>query len=511
MNQSINRSSEGFVYIVGAGPGDKKLITVRGLECLKKADVVIYDLLLNEKLLEYCPHHAEIIKAPDPRTHADRQSELNQLLIQHAKAGKKVVRLKGGDPFIFGRGGEEALALVKEGLSFEVIPGVTSGIAASAYAGIPVTHRDYASSVAFVTGHSAALNPESKINWVALATAVDTLVIYMGVGHLSQIVDRLIENGRDKLTPVSLVRVGTTPNQVVVQGTLEDIVEKTQEIGLKSPAIIIIGEVNSLREHLQWFDNKPLFGKRILVTRARSQASEFADILEDYGADVIQFPTINIVPIDIDITSLPLPEQYHWVIFTSVNAVEIYYDRLRDNGLDSRSFSNSKICAIGVKTVESLERIGIYPDFIPFQSSSRGIAAEIKDVKDQRILLPRAKIATEELPETLKARGAIVDNLPLYETVKVLTKDSHLIRKDLKDGCIDMVTFTSSSTVRNFFDLFPKIPKTHLVKNTKVSVIGPRTAETVEKYGVKVDVVADDATIQSLVEAILKEYRNLIE
>lgn len=508
MNQSISKRQDGFVYIVGAGPGDKKLITVRGLECLKRADVVIYDLLLNEKLLEYCPHHAQIIKAPDPRIHADRQSELNQLLIQHAKAGKKVVRLKGGDPFIFGRGGEEALALVKEGLSFEVIPGVTSGIAASAYAGIPVTHRDYASSVAFVTGHSAALSPESKINWVSLATAVDTLVIYMGVGHLSQIVDRLIENGREKTTPVSLVRVGTTPNQVVVQGTLADIVEKIQEIGLKSPAIIIIGEVNSLREQLQWFDNKPLFGKRILVTRARSQASEFAEILEDYGADVIQFPTIKIVPIDIDITSLPIPEQYHWVIFTSVNAVEIYYDRLRDNGLDSRAFSNSKICAIGVKTVESLERIGIYPDFIPIQSSGRGIESEIKDIKDQRILLPRAEIATEELPETLKDRGAIVDNLPLYKTEKVSNKDSQSIGNDLEDGSIDMVTFTSSSTVRNFFDMFPKMKKTHLLKNTKVSVIGPRTAETVEEYGVKVDIVADEATIQSLADAILKEYRN---
>ena len=511
MIQSSSKNNDGIVYIVGAGPGDKKLITVRGLECLQKADVVIYDLLLNEELLDYCSQDAQIMKAPDPRTHVNRQSELNQLLIEHAKAGKRVVRLKGGDPFIFGRGGEEAMALVNEGISFEVIPGVTSGIAASAYAGIPVTHRDYASSVAFVTGHSAALNPESRINWDSLATAVDTLVIYMGVGHLSQIVDRLIENGRERKTPISLVRVGTTPHQVVVQGTLSDIVEKTEEKGLKSPAIIIIGEVNSLREYLQWFDNKPLFGKRILVTRARSQLSEFADILEDYGADVIQFPTIKIDPIDLDIKSLPIPEQYHWVIFTSVNAVEIYYERLRDKGLDSRAFSHSKICAVGTKTVESLERIGINPDFTPSQSSGRGIALEIYDIRDKKVLLPRAKIATEELPETLKERGAIVDNLLLYDTVKVLSKDSQLIENDLVEGSIDMVTFTSSSTVRNFVEVFAKIQTAGLLKNTMVGVIGPTTAETAKNYGVKVDVVADKATIQSLADAILKEYRKPIE
>ncbi len=510
MNNSLNKNQDGIVYIVGAGPGDKKLITIKGLECLHKADVVIYDLLLNEKLLEYCPQHTQIIKAPDPRTQANRQSELNRLLIKYAKAGKKVVRLKGGDPFIFGRGGEEAMALVNEGLQFEVIPGVTSGIAAAAYAGIPVTHRNYASSVAFVTGHSAALNPDSNINWVSLATAVDTLVIYMGVGHLTQIVDRLIENGRDRKTPVSLVRVGTTPHQVVVQGTLADIVVKTQEIELKSPAVIIIGEVNSLREHLQWFDNKPLFGKRILVTRAQSQASEFADILENYGADVIQFPTIEIDPIDLDITLLPIPRQYHWIIFTSVNAVEIYYKRLRDKGLDSRAFSHSKICAVGSKTVESLERIGINPDFIPTQSSGLGIALEIKDIKDKRILLPRAKIATEELPDSLKEKGAIVDNLPLYHTVKVLSEDSQLIKNELLKGNIDMVTFTSSSTVRNFLDVFPKIQSTDLFKNTKVGVIGPTTAETAKKYGVKVDVIADDASIKCFADAILNEYNEPI-
>ena len=287
----------GIVYIVGAGPGDKKLITIKGVECLQKADVVIYDLLLDDSLLEYCPEHTLRIEAPALRIRATRQDELNQLLLQHAKTGKVVVRLKGGDPFIFGRGDEEAMVLVQERIPFEIVPGVTSGIAASAYAGIPVTHRDFASSVAFVTGHSAAMDADAHINWAQLTTAVDTLIVYMGVAHLSQIVKRLISNGRDRHTPVSLVRVGTTPQQTVVQGTLENIVEKVETVQMSSPAIIIVGHVNNLREQLQWFDTKPLFGKRILITRARAQASEFAERLEEKGAEVIQFPTIEINPI----------------------------------------------------------------------------------------------------------------------------------------------------------------------------------------------------------------------
>ena len=370
MNASPNKSNTGIVYIVGAGPGDRKLITLKGVECLHRADVVIYDLLLNDALLEHCPAHTEKIKAPDPRIRTTRQDELNRLLVEHAKVGKIVVRLKGGDPYIFGRGGEEAVALIEAGIPFEVVPGITSAIAASAYAGIPVTHRDYASSVAFVTGHSAALRPNSNINWAQLATAVDTLVVYMGVAHLRQIVDRLIAHGRNPQTPVSLVRVGTTPQQHVVQGTLTDIVEKVDAAQLKSPAVIVVGEVNRLRQQLRWFDTKPLFGKRILVTRARAQASEFADILEANGAEVIQFPTIKIQPIEnVDI---PSPNAYDWVIFTSVNAVEIFYERLRENGKDARAFGGCSVCAVGAKTVEVLNRIGIHPDFVP--SHSRGSA-----------------------------------------------------------------------------------------------------------------------------------------
>ena len=509
MNLSLNKPPTGIVYIVGAGPGDRKLITLKGVECLQCADVVIYDLLLNDALLEHCPAHTEKIQAPDPRVRATRQTELNQLLVEHAKTGKIVVRLKGGDPYIFGRGGEEAVALTEAGIPFEIVPGITSAIAASAYAGIPVTHRDYASSVAFVTGHSAALRPDSNINWEQLATAVDTLVVYMGVAHLRQIVERLITHGRNPATLVSLVRVGTTPQQQVVQGTLDDIVSKVEAVQLESPAIIIVGEVNQLRDQLRWFDTKPLFGKRILVTRARAQASEFADLLEANGAEVIQFPTIRIQPITIDSKDIPAPDKYDWVIFTSVNAVEIFYERLRENGKDVRVFGANKICAVGPKTVEALNDIGIQPDFVPTHSRGSAIAAEMENVSGKKILLPRAKIATADLPNGLRKKGAHVDDVPLYDTVKVASENRDEIETDLLNGSIDLVTFTSSSTVTNFLEMFPAHAPETLLTNVQVAVIGPETQKTAIEHGIQVDVAAKKATIESLVKAIIAAYHSL--
>ena len=449
--------------------------------------------------------HTQKIEAPDPRIRTTRQDELNHLLVEHAKAGKIVVRLKGGDPYIFGRGGEEAIALTEAGIPFEVVPGITSAIAASAYAGIPVTHRDYASSVAFVTGHSAALRPDSNINWAHLATAVDTLVVYMGVAHLRQIVERLTAHGRDPQTPVSLVRLGTTPQQHVVPGTLTDIVEKVEAVQLKSPAVIVVGEVNRLREQLRWFDTKPLFGKRILVTRARAQASEFAGFLEANGAAVLQFPTIQIQPLEgVDI---PAPNAYDWILFTSVNAVEIFYERLRENGKDARALGRTSICAVGAKTVDALNRIGIHPDFVPSHSRGSAIATEIGDVSGKKILLPRAKIATAELPNGLREKGAQVDDVPLYDTVKVVSdgdKKQAAIETDLLNGSIDFVTFTSSSTVTNFLEMFPAHAPTDLLANVKVAVIGPTTQKTALARDIRVDVVAKEASVESLVEAIIE-------
>ena len=507
MNSSPNKPPTGIVYIVGAGPGDRKLITLKGVECLQRADVVIYDLLLNDRLLEHCRPQTEKIRAPDPRIRATRQAELNRLLVEHATAGKVVVRLKGGDPYIFGRGGEEAVALTEAGIPFEVVPGITAAIAASAYAGIPVTHRDYASSVAFVTGHSAALRPDSNVNWEQLATAVDTLVVYMGVAHLRQIVEQLIAHGRDAQTAVSLVRVGTTPQQQIVQGTLADIVQKVEAAHLSSPAIIVVGEVNRLRQQLRWFDTKPLFGKRILVTRARAQASGFADLLEANGAAVLQFPTIQIHPLDVDSAYIHTLQEYDWVIFTSVNAVEIFYEHLQENGKDARVFGASKICAVGPKTVDALNSIGIQPDFVPRHSRGSAIAAEIEGISGKNILLPRAKIATTDLPNGLRKRGASVDDVPLYDTIKIASENADEIETDLLNGRIDLVTFTSSSTVTNFLAMFPAHTPETLLTNVKVAVIGPETQKTAMKYGAQVDIVAKEASVESLAEAIVEAYQ----
>ena len=500
----------GKVYLVGAGPGDPKLITLKGIECLQRADVVIYDLLINVKLLEHCPAHIEKIYGGKMIGEQEqRQSEINDLMIRHARAGKTVVRLKGGDPFIFGRGGEEALTLVEAGIDFEVVPGITSAIAAPAYAGIPLTHRSYSSSVAFVTGHSAALQADSAIRWEQLATGVDTLVVLMGVGHLREIAGRLIQHGRSPETPISLVHWGTTPQQKTLEGTLADIAQKAEEVNFRNPAAIVVGDVNALREQLGWFDRKPLFGRRIIVTRARAQASGFAECLESYGADVIQFPTIETQPI-LDNAALDRAiaqlATYNWVIFTSVNAVEYFYRHLRENGKDTRSLGNARICAVGQKTVAALDQIGIRADYVPSQYRGAALAAELEGVKGQKILLPRAWIAADDLPNGLRDRGAIVDAIPIYETIKAGAEGREALEADLHNGRIDMVTFTSSSTVTNFLEMFGSHPSAALLDQVHIAVIGPSTAATAEAKGLTVNIVAKQASVESLAEEIVKFY-----
>lgn len=511
MSRDAENRKDGKVYLVGAGPGDQKLITLKGVECLACADVVIYDLLANEKLLEFCrPQTEKIYGGKQPGEQAKRQTEINALMIQHAKAGETVVRLKGGDPFVFGRGGEEALTLAEAGIEFEVVPGVTAAIAAPAYAGIPVTHRGYASSVAFVTGHSAALAPDSKIHWDKLATAVDTLIVYMGVRHLRQITERLIAHGREPETPVSLIRLGTTPQQVVVQGRLSDIVQKAETVNLKNPAVIVVGAVNTLRPPLCWYDNKPLFGRRIIVTRARAQASEFAERLESYGADVIQFPTIEIQPIEANAAldeAIAQLTVYDWVIFTSVNAVTHFYTHLRENGFDLRALGNTRICAVGPKTVKALDEIGLCADFVPSQSHASAIAAEMQNMDGKRVLLPRAKIAPDELPNGLREKGGIVDDIPLYDTVKSGGDRRDEIESDLLDGQIDMVTFTSSSTVTNFLDMFQQRPPKGAFEQAHIAAIGPSTAATVEQNGLTVSLIAKKPSVEAFADEIVKFYR----
>ena len=501
----------GKVYLVGAGPGDPKLITLKGIECLQRADVVIYDLLINVKLLEHCPTHTKKIYGGKMIGEQEkRQAEIDDLMIRYARAGKTVVRLKGGDPFIFGRGGEEALTLVDAGIDFEIVPGITSAIAAPAYAGIPLTHRSYSSSVAFVTGHSAALKADSAIHWEQLATGVDTLVILMGVGHLREIAGRLIQHGRSPETPISLIHWGTTPQQKTLEGTLADIAQKAEAVNFRNPAAIVVGDVNTLREQLGWFDRKPLFGRRIIVTRARAQASGLAECLESYGAEVIQFPTIETQPIPDNAAldrAIAQLTTYNWVIFTSVNAVEYFYRHLAKNGKDARSLGNARICAVGPKTVVALDQIGICADYIPSQSRGVVIAAELEGVEGQKILLPRASIAADDLPNGLRDRGAIVDAIPSYETVKAGAEGRDALETELHNGRIDIVTFTSSSTVTNFLEMFGSPPSAALLDQVHIAVIGPSTAAAVKAHGLTVDMVAKQSSVESLTEEIVEFYR----
>jgi len=495
----------GKVYLVGAGPGDPALITVKGLDCLKKAGVIVYDKLLDEHLLEVASPAVELIyvgkKAGE---HTRPQDEINQLLVDQAKEGKTVVRLKGGDPFVLGRGGEEADALVQNKIAFEVVPGITSAVAVPAYAGIPVTHRNLASSFAVITGHEDPAKERSSIDWKKLATGVDTLVFLMGMKNLPLIVARLVEYGRPRNTPIAIIKEGTHPEQITVVGSLEDIVAKVEEYRLVAPAIIVVGNVVRLREKLRWFDNRPLFGKRILVTRARCQASTLSRLLSERGAQPIELPAIDIQTaldseeLDRAISNL---EHYHWVIFTSTNGVEAFWQRLHSLRRDSRALGGLRIGAIGPATAQSLEIKGIIPDYIPEVYTSKGIIAglENQNVAGQRFLLPRADIADKELVEGICRLGATVEELIAYRTTPS-TESISRAKQLIISGKIDVITFTSSSTVSNLMTVFGKEPVT--VNGARVACIGPKTAETAIKFGLSVDIMAKEQTIPGLVTAI---------
>ena len=372
----------GKVYLVGAGPGDPELVTVKAAKCLAEADVVIYDRLVDDRLLIDVPSKAELIYVGKKAGHHTlKQPEINQLLADKAKEGKIVVRLKGGDPFLLGRGGEEAEALSDVGIPFEVVPGITSSTAVPAYAGIPVTHRGLASSVGIVTGHEDPTKGNSSIAWEKLATGVDTLVFLMGMGNLAQIARELIRNGRPPSTPVAIIREGTSPRQQTLVGTLADIAAKATESGIESPALIVVGEVVRLRERLRWYDNQPLFGKRVLVTRSRRQASVLSQLLVRHGVLSVELPTIEIQVIpdnrDLDQAIAHLPD-YSWLIFTSVNSVEIFFGHLHDLGRDSRALGGVRLCAIGPATAAALERFGLIADRIPPEYIGEAIAKSLQ-------------------------------------------------------------------------------------------------------------------------------------
>jgi uroporphyrinogen III methyltransferase/synthase len=501
-------STQGLVSLVGAGPGDPDLITVKGLNRLRHADVVIYDRLANEALLREVPAKAELIFAgKGPGNHALNQAQINSLLVEHGSQGRQVVRLKGGDPFVFGRGGEEAEALADAGVPFEVVPGVTSAIAAPAYAGIPVTHRDFTSAFTVVTGHEDPTKDTSNIPWHALAHGPDTLVFLMGVSHLAGLAQSLIAAGRPPSTPVAVVRRGTWPDQQTVHGTLDNIADHVAEVGLIAPAVTIVGKVTTLASSLAWNRAGPLAGKSVLVTRAREQASALTKLLESFGAVVTEFPAIRIVPAH-DYAALDLalsgPERYRWVCFTSVNAVEAIGRRLHAIGSSWSDLARIRVAAIGPATARSLSSRQVEVEYVPDRYLAEAIAEGLPDAAGGRVLLARADIADSRLIQALEARGALVDEFIAYNT-EVSDADAGAIREKLRNGAIDVVTFASSSTVTNLCKaLAPNGPE--LLSSTVVACIGPVTAETARGLGITPAVVALEHTIPGLVTAIREFY-----
>ena len=500
------------VYLVGAGPGDPELITVKGLECIKKADVLIYDFLASPFLLKHASTHTEIIyvgkKGGD---HTLSQDRINALIVEKAKSGSTVTRLKGGDPFIFGRGGEEAEVLIQAGIPFEIVPGVTSAIAAPAYAGIPLTHRKFTSTVAFVTGHEDPAKEASSIDWASLVKGIGTLVFLMGVKNLPHIADRLLSHGMDPETPVALVRWGTTARQFTVTGTLDTIAERVKATGLKPPAIIVVGHVVTLRETMKWFENRPLMGRRIVVTRAREQASDLVKRLSDLGAECIECPTIETVPTDdtkpLD-TAIDNLSSYEWLIFTSVNGVNFFFNRLFAKNKDVRALNHVHTAVIGPATAKRLFDFGLKSDIVPesYRAESVVKAFAQEDIVGKKILLPRAKEARPVLPIELTRMGAVVDEVTAYCT-KAVKDDADVILKRLKERAIDMITFTSSSTVKNFRALLPSEGLDSLIQGVTIAAIGPITADTARNLGFDVHIVAESYTIAGLCEAIQQYYQ----
>ena len=506
-------SDRGMVSLVGAGPGDPGLITVKALECIKQADVIVYDRLVNATLLDHAKPGCEtIFVGKSPTEHAMSQPDINSLLVSKATEGKYVVRLKGGDPFLFGRGGEEAETLVKENISFDAVPGVSSAIAVPAYAGIPVTHRQLSSSVTIVTGHEDPTKAESSIDWKGIAQGTDTIVILMGMGNLSEIVDRLADSGRSLDTPVALIRDGTLGQQKTLEGTLADIVKRVDERGFSPPAIVVVGDVVKLREELSWFESRPLFGKRILVTRSRKQASALSTLLTKKGAEVIELPALEINQTPGHARSLDRAidriRAYQWVVFTSVNGVQFFFERLESKGLYAKALEGIKIGAIGPATAEALENKGVTADFVPQEYVSEAIVEWFRgqDIQGKEFLLPRADKARAILVDGLRELGAEVDQVPVYSASSPSVVATQAMKR-LSRGDVDIVTFASSSTVKNLVQML----NGHIdaLKETCVACIGPITAATARDSGLKVDILASEHTIPGLVDAIVRYPRSL--
>jgi uroporphyrinogen III methyltransferase / synthase len=485
----------GSVALVGAGPGDPGLLTARALELITQADAILFDRLIPAGALDGARADAELVYVgKEPGRSAMKQQEINARLIELGRAGKRVVRLKGGDPFVFGRGAEEAAALREAGVRYEIVPGVTAGLAAPAYAGIPVTHRDAASAVALVTGHEDPDKEESALDWDALARFPGTLVLYMGVGRLATISRALIAAGRPADEPAAVVERGTLPGQRAVLATLSTIADRAAEQGVKPPAVTVVGPVAAQRERLAWLEDRPLHGRTVAVTRARAQASELAARLRALGAGVVEAPAIRIEPLA---AAVPDLAGYDLVCLTSPNGVRLLFERLDG---DARAFAGKTVAAIGPGTARALRERGIEPDIVPERSVAESLLEALADVPATRALVARAAEARDVLPDGLRERGFEVDVVALYETVAEPLDEATI--RAARDA--DWITFTSSSTVRYFLEAAG--PDALRVRPRVVS-IGPVTSDTLRENGVVADIEAAEHDIDGVIRAIVEDAR----
>jgi uroporphyrinogen III methyltransferase/synthase len=505
-------SRPGRVHLVGAGPGDPGLLTRRGERCLAVADVVVHDYLVGPRILDLARPGAEVIALG--ASHADRvaQADVEKVLVDRARAGKTVVRLKNGDPFVLGRGAEEAEALARAGIPFDVVPGVSSAFAVPAYAGIPLTHREHASLVTIATGHQADGQAEGDgkppaLPWSELARQRGTLVFLMGMRQLPAIAAALVAHGLPRDTPAAAIARGTRAAQRTVVATVATLAERVRATGLSAPGVVVVGEVVRLRERIAWFETRPLFGRRIVVTRPRPQAGALADLLEERGAEVVVFPTIAIVPPPDPGAlerSVAAAATYDWIVFTSANGVEAFFARF--SGRDVRELAGVRLAAIGPETAGALARRLLRPAVVPAEYRAEGLLDALRDddVRGRRVLLPRAAGGRPILPDALRRRGATVDEVLAYRAVVPPDADAAPLRAALDAGAIDAVTFTSSSTVRNFVELVGRDTLARLVHDGRpaIACIGPVTADTARQLGLPVDVTATEYTTAALAAAL---------
>ena len=509
----------GIVYLIGGGPGDPELCTLKAVRCLRQADLVLYDALVHPDLLKHTRPDAErVFVGKRAGREYERQAMINQRLIDAAQAGRVVARLKGGDPYLFGRGSEEAEALAGANLPFEVVPGVPSPSAAAAYAGMSLTHRDLSSSIAFLTATESPDKEHSAHDWSKLATATQTLVIFMGVRKLAGLMQHLIEHGRPASCPAAVIQSASTPFQRTIIGTVADIAEKAHAAGIGMPALTIVGEVVRLREQLRWFDNKPLFGKRVLVTRAADQSDSLAQLLRERGAQAVELPMIRIEP---PLDPAPLTaavkalRSYQWLLFTSQNGVHAFFAELARQGLDSRSLYGLRIAAIGPSTAQALEPFGVRADVMPDSFRGEALAEVIlaeagqaQGMRDVRVLLPRAAVARDVLPETLRGAGAHVDVVEAYRTYGATDETAQKLSELIDQGELDVVTFTASSTVDHTLAALG-VDGAQRLHGLTLASIGPITTDTATARGLEIHITAEAFTIPGLVAALERHFTSV--